>query len=136
MATRTRSFRLRKEILDALEERARDSGQSASALAARYIEEGARMDEHPLIRFTDRPSGRRAMLAGTRLNVADIVVAAKAAGSAERAAESLDLPLVKVRAALRYYADFNDEVDTEIDRDRRLAEREEGRWRAEQSALA
>ena len=46
------------------------------------------------------------------------------------------MPIWKVRAALSYYADFRDEIDAEIERDSRLAEREEARWRAERSALA
>ena len=94
-----------------------------------------RTDEHPLIAFVDRPAGRRATLGGTRLNVADVAAIAKSAGSAEEAAKSLDMPIWKVRAALRYYADFRDEIDAEMERDSRLAEREEARWRAERSAL-
>lgn len=94
------------------------------------------MDEHPSVVFVSRPGGRRAMLAGTRLNVADVVATAKAAGSPEAAAESLDLSHGKVRAALGYYAAFRDEIDAEIERDLQVSEREEARWRREQSALA
>jgi uncharacterized protein (DUF433 family) len=136
MATRTRSFRLSEETLQRLEQRASEVGATASALAARFIEEGLRMDAHPLVVFRERPAGRRAMLAGSRLNISDVVVTAKDAGSVELTAESLNLPLWKVRAALSYYADFEDEVDAEIERDREFAEREEARWRREQSALA
>jgi hypothetical protein len=32
-------------------------------LARRYIQEGLRMDEHPLIQFVEGPAGRRARLA-------------------------------------------------------------------------
>jgi len=135
MATRTRSFRLSDSLLSRLSDRAVSTGESASALAARYLDEALRVDEHPAVVFVTRPGGRRAMLAGTRLNVADVVAAAKAGGSAEAAAESLDLPVAKVRASLRYYADFKDEVDAEIERDLGAAEREEARWRQEQNAL-
>lgn len=136
MATHTRSFRLDEQLLELLEERADRVDESANALAARYIEEGLRRDEHPLIAFVDRPAGRRATLSGTRLNVADVAAVAKSAGSVEGAAGSLDLPIWKVRAAVGYYADFRDEIDAELERDSRVAEREEARWRAEQSALA
>ena len=136
MATQTRSFRLRDDLLRRLGEKGAELGMSGSALAARYIEEGLRLEDHPSIAFFTRASGRRAMVAGTRLNVSDVVAAAKAAGSAEGAAEALDLALPKVRAALSYYADFRDEIDAEIERDLRTAGREEARWRAEQSALA
>ena len=136
MATRTRSFRLSDATLKRLAERAAETGQTASALAVRFIEEGLRTAAHPFVVFMDRPSGRRAMLAGTRLTVADVVVTAKAAGSAEEAATSLNLPLWRVRAALSYYADFREEIDAEIERDRQISEREAARWRREQSALA
>ena len=136
MATHTRSFRLDEKLLARVGARASEVGDSTNALATRYLDEGLRRDSHPLLVFADRPGARRAMLAGTRLNVADVIATARAAGSAEAAAETLDLPLGKVRAALAYYAEFRDEVDTEIERDRRFAEREEARWRAERSALA
>lgn len=123
-------------MLARLKVRAAALSTSASALAARYIDEGLRADEHPLIVFRNRAGARRAMLAGTRLNVADVVETAKAAGSADATAESLDLPLARVRAALGYYSEFRDEIDAEIELDRRVAEREEARWRREQTALA
>jgi hypothetical protein len=82
MATRTRSFRLGEDLLERLAEHAANTGETASALAARYLGEGLRMDAHPFVAFVSRPSGRRAMLAGTRLNVADVVVSVQASGSA------------------------------------------------------
>jgi len=127
---------LSADTLSRLSERAAETGESPSALAARYLDEGLRTDGHPFVVFATRPGGRRAMLAGTRLNVSEIVATAKAAGSAEAAAESLDLPVSKIRAALRYYAEFREEVDAEIERDFRVAEREQARWRQEQTALA
>jgi hypothetical protein len=42
-------------------------------LAERYIEEGLRHDEHPLIYFRDREIGRRPALLGTRLDVAEVI---------------------------------------------------------------
>jgi uncharacterized protein (DUF433 family) len=137
MATRNRSFRLDERTLASLDERARETGRSSTALAARYIEEGLRMDEHPLIVFVTRPSGRRPMLAGTRLDVADVVETVKDSGnSPEAAAEYLDLPVWKVRAAIGYYGAFRDEVEAWLEQRRRVSEREEEAWRREQAALA
>jgi hypothetical protein len=39
-----------------------------TTLAERYIEEGLRMDEHPLVYFREGASGRRPALLGTRLD--------------------------------------------------------------------
>lgn len=137
MATRNRSFRFAVETLTKLDDRARETGQSSTALAARYIEEGLRMDEHPHVAFVTRPAGRRPMLAGTRLDVADVIETVRAsANSAEDAAEYLDLPLWKVRAAIGYYGAFRDEVDAWLEQRRRVAEREEEAWRRERAALA
>ena len=42
-------------------------------LAQRYVEEGLRMDEHPLIRFGDGPAGRRARLVGTGKDLWEVI---------------------------------------------------------------
>ena len=46
-------------------------------LAQRYVEEGLRMDEHPLVRFVDGPAGRRARLVGTGSDVWEVIAAVK-----------------------------------------------------------
>lgn len=131
---RTRSFRWDEQIVRQLADRAVETGQSANALAARYVEEGLRMDDHPQIVFVTRSGGRRPMLVGTRLDVADVVETVLASdNSVEAAAEYLDLPERKVRAAMRYYAVFKDEIDTWRKHSLRLADREEEIWRSEQT---
>jgi hypothetical protein len=56
--------------------------------------------------------------------------------SVDAAAEYLSLPVTKVRAAVRYYAAYRDEVDDVAERERAAAERAEAAWRAEQELLA
>jgi uncharacterized protein (DUF433 family) len=74
------------------------------------------------------------MLAGTRLDVADIVETVLASDkSIEAAANYLELPESKVRAAMRYYAPFTDEIDAWHEQSLRLAEREQEIWRREQT---
>ena len=58
------------------------------------------------------------------------------ANSVDATAEYLDVPEQYVRAAVRYYADFRDEVDEWRERMRAIAEREEEAWRREQAVLA
>jgi hypothetical protein len=41
-----------------------------------------------------------------------------------------------VRAALRYYADYQDEIDAWADQARAIAVREEENWRRQQELLA
>lgn len=132
-----RSFRLASSLVEQLARQAELSGASASALAERYIEEGLRMDEHPLIVFRDGAAGRRAAIAGTRLDVWQLIDTLRACDNDQaEAAAYLEIPETWVRAAARYYGAYQDEVDTFAERAHTLADREEELWRGEQAVLA
>jgi uncharacterized protein (DUF433 family) len=131
------TFRVPPRTLKHLKRRAREAGQKQTALAERYIEEGLRMDEHPVIYFRDGASGRRPALMGTRLDVADVIDTIRQNDrSVERTAAYLELPADRIEACLRYYADYGDEIDEWIDRAHAIAEREETRWQRRGEALA
>ena len=135
--SRPRSFRLPDTLLASLQGRARERGESANALAERYLEEGLRRDDHPLIVFREGAAGRRAALVGTRLDVAQVIDTLRESdNSVEAAAEYLRISQPHVRAAVRYYADFREEIDEWRERARAIAEREEEAWRREQAILA
>jgi uncharacterized protein (DUF433 family) len=124
-------------VLESLQERARERGESANALAERYLDEGLRRDDHPLIWFRDGAGGRRAAVVGTRLDVSQVMDTLREAdNSIEAAAGHLGISAQHVRAAVRYYADFRAEVDEWSKRARAVAEREEDAWRREQAVLA
>jgi uncharacterized protein (DUF433 family) len=134
---RPRSFRFPDTLLASLQERARERGESANALAERYLDEGLRREDHPLIVFREGEAGRRAALAGTRLDVSQVIDTLRESDNSVGAtAEYLAIPEQHVRAAVRYYADFRDEVDEWRERMRVIAEREEEAWRREQAVLA
>lgn len=59
---------------------------SQTTLVERYLEEGIRMDEHPMIVLRTSPLGRRAMLAGTRLDVSQVADTVRAEGGSVEAA--------------------------------------------------
>ncbi len=61
---------------------ARHPGLSRASVAARYVDEGLRMDEHPGIVFRDGPAGRRASVIGGP-DVWEVVTALRSARSAE-----------------------------------------------------
>ena len=135
--SRPRSFRLPDALLAALRARARERGESANAVAERYLEEGLRRDDHPLIMFREGAAGRRAALVGTRLDVSQLIDTLRESdNSLSATAEYLDISEAHVRAAVRYYAEFRDEVDESRERMRELAAREEAAWRREQAILA
>ena len=130
------AFRVRPKTLQRLQRLARESGQTQTALAERYIDEGMRTDEHPLIYFRAGAAGRRPAIIGTRLDVWQVVETLRAhAGSVEATAAYLEVSEPKVRACVRYYAEFADEIDQWIERARDIASREEERWRREQRLL-
>jgi hypothetical protein len=88
-------------------------------LAQRYIDEGMRIDGHPGIIFRDGPAGRRAVVIGGP-DVWEIVAAAR--GCPERGAELIEtlmdrigIPQEKIRIAIRYYAEYPDEIDNFIE---------------------
>jgi uncharacterized protein (DUF433 family) len=131
---RQRSLRLPADTLERLDRLADERGQSANTVAARLIEEGLRTERHPLIYFRDAAAGRRPALLGTRLDVWQVIDTVREHdGSVAQAADYLSQPEIKIRAAVRYYADHRDEIDAWAQREREFALREEAAFRAEAS---
>jgi uncharacterized protein (DUF433 family) len=105
-------------------------------LAQRYVEEGLRMDEHPLVRFVDGPAGRRARLVGTGSDVWEVIAAVKDnEGDIAETADHLHLRLGLVQAAVAYYGAFVGEIDEWIKRNEREATQAHTAWLAGQAAL-
>lgn len=130
------SFRFDPITVERLKDRATETGAGQTALAQRYIEEGIRRDEHPLVYFREGAAGRRPALLGSRLDVADVVTTIRQnGGSVAGAAEYLEVPIEQIEAAARYYAEYKDEVDELIERAEFAAERERERARRQQEAL-
>ncbi|CCG03093.1 hypothetical protein [Blastococcus saxobsidens] len=99
---------------------ARHPGLTRSAVAARYVDEGLRMDEHPGILFREGPTGRRATVVGGP-DVWEVIRAVKAARSAEPELSDEELmamledntgvPRRMIRMALDYWGAYPEEVD-------------------------
>jgi uncharacterized protein (DUF433 family) len=131
------AFRFDRTTVRRLKQRAQETHAAQTALAERYIEEGLRHDEHPLIYFRDGEAGRRPALLGTRLDVAEVLTTIRQnENSVEQAADYLEIPVEHVDACLRYYADYRDEIDAWIERSREAAQRERERWERRRQALA
>ncbi|MGA3151921.1 MAG: hypothetical protein ACLP3Q_20860 [Streptosporangiaceae bacterium] len=110
------SVRLSEATIQRLGARARRVHLPPRTLAQRYVEEGLRMDEHPLIRFAEGPAGRRARLLGTGKDVWEVVATVRDNdGDLGEAARYLELPLGLVQAAVSYYGAYPDETDQWID---------------------
>lgn len=110
------SVRLTDSTLARLGKRARRSHLPPRTLAQRYVEEGLRMDEHPLVRFADGPAGRRARLVGTGKDIWEIIAVVRDNdGDAAEAALYLELPLGLIQAAIAYYGAYTTEIDEFIE---------------------
>lgn len=119
-----RSFRLRSDTSARLERRAAETGETYTALAERFIDEGLRRIDHPGIDFADEPAGRRARVVGTGLSVWEVIMVLQAnAGSIPQTTAYLDVPEGLVEAAVAYYADHPAEIDGWLARNRQVGER-------------
>lgn len=134
------SIRMNPKTFERLDLDARRRGEPKSRTAERLIDEGLRMEAHPGIVFKDGPAGRRAALV-LGPDVWQVVKVVKEFGpNGERAiagaAEWGNLSEARVRVAVRYYADFREEIDERIASNEAAAAREYAAWLREQEALA
>jgi uncharacterized protein (DUF433 family) len=105
-------------------------------LAQRYVEEGLRMDEHPLIRFAEGPAGRRARLMGTGKDVWEVIATVRDnGGDIAEAARYLEIPLGLVQAAVTYYGAYTDEIDQWIEVNAQEAAEAHAAWAAGKHAV-
>ncbi len=110
------TLRLAAGTRERLAHRARRVGLPERALAQRYVEEGLRRDAHQLIQFIDGPSGRRASMVGSGLDVWEVIATVRDNdGSVEEASDYLQTPTGFIQAAVAYYGEYRDEIDAEIE---------------------
>jgi uncharacterized protein (DUF433 family) len=131
------TLRLRPGVSERLAAQAQRAGLAPRTLAQRYVDESLRREDHPLIRFADGPSGRRAALVGRGLDVWQVIeVVSDNDNDPEEAAAYLEIPVGLVQAAVAYYGDYHDEIDAEIALNRAESERGYAAWEAGKQALA
>jgi uncharacterized protein (DUF433 family) len=130
------SLRLKDATVERLAARARRAHMPPRTLAQRYVEEGLRMDEHPLVRFAEDPAGRRARLVGTGKDVWEVIATVRDNnGDVAESARYLEVPLGLVQAAASYYGAYPDEIDEWIEINEREASDVHAAWLAGQAAL-
>ncbi len=130
------TMRVPADTEERLKRRAAGINTPPRTLAQRYLEEGLRMDEHPMIFFADGPAGRRARLLGTGADIWEVIATVKDNGvDEEAAARYLDMPVSLVRGAVTYYAAFPEEIDSRIKRNRIESEQAEAAWLAGRELL-
>ena len=79
----------------------------------------ARVALHPLVRIAPGPTGPRAALVGSGLDVWEVIgVICDNEGDAAEAAHHLELPLELLQAAVTYYEAFPEEIGERIEGNR------------------
>jgi uncharacterized protein (DUF433 family) len=130
------SVRLSDATIARLGRRAQRVHLAPRTLAQRYVEEGLRMDEHPLVRFAEGPAGRRARLAGTGKDVWEVIAAVRDNDAdAAETARYLEIPLGLVQAAITYYGAYTDEIDQWVEANEQEAAEAHAAWMAGKAAV-
>ena len=116
---KTTSIRLPDVTRLALEELAERSGRDFSSIVNEMLEESLRTRRIPGIVFADGPSGRRARLAGTGLDVFELIGSYRAQ-QGDRSALRESYPWLsenQLRSALAYAQAYPDEIQRRLDRE-------------------
>lgn len=139
MSRRHISLRLNPQTLKRLDSQSRRSGQTRSEIARTLLEEGLRMEDHPGIVFRPGPAGRRPGLKDG-LDIWEVIrvfkeIKAHGEEAIRQTAELNSLRVDQVRTAVRYYAEFTEEIDAWIAHADEVAEQAEASWLREQAIL-
>ncbi|MBA2370428.1 MAG: hypothetical protein H0V71_02155 [Chloroflexi bacterium] len=123
------SLRLPDDRRRALEEEAGRYRVAPRTLAQELIDEGLRMRRFPSLTFAVRGPRRAAVFArAPRLRVSQAMETVRDSSSSQEAAEDLALSVNELEQALDYYNAYKDEIDREIEEDRRYSKAAEREW--------
>ena len=116
MSSIQKSLRLPEETVKELETLASSAGTDFSGLARDLLEEAVRLRRCPGITFANGPTGRRARIAGTGIDVWELIATFKGLKEDyEKLKEAYHwLTEQQIRAALSYYALYPKETDKRI----------------------
>ena len=124
MGTVQKSLRLPEEAVKEIEALASRNGKDFSGLARDLLIEAVKMRRCPGISFADGPSGRRARIAGTGIDVWELIASFKAVGNSyDKLKQTYHwLSDQQIRSALSFYALYPHEIDERIDRNEDLTQ--------------
>jgi uncharacterized protein (DUF433 family) len=119
MATKAKGIRLSSQLDEEITHESRARGKSWSAMTAELLEEAIRMRRAPGIFFVDGPTGRRAVVAGTGLDVWEVIATWKETGKSYEALRGSYpwLSEAQLRAALAYYEIYPVEIHARLERE-------------------
>ncbi len=118
MTTVQKSIRLPEEAVKEIEALAAGTGRDFSGIARDLLIEAVKMRRCPGVTFADGPTGRRARIAGTGIDIWEFIATFKNLGEKyDKLKETYHwLSDPQVRSALAYYALYPNEIDEKITR--------------------
>lgn len=121
VAARPISLRIPDEVRETIEESCRRTGRDFSSVTNEMLSEAVKMRRIPGIAFGDGPTGRRAMVAGTGIDVWEVARDYRDMGESwEDLREAYEgLSDLQLRAALAYAEAYPEEIEERIKADER-----------------
>jgi uncharacterized protein (DUF433 family) len=119
-----KSLRLPEETVKEIDKIAKERGEDFSATAKNLLEEAIKMRRSPGIIFTPGLSGRRARVAGTGIEVWEIIAQYKSLNRSQKQLKQAFHWLApgQIKAALGYYVAYPYEIDDLIARNEQWTE--------------
>ena len=119
-----KSLRLSEETVKEIDKLAKERGEDFSATAKNLLEEAIKMRRCPGVMFTLGVSGRRARVAGTGIEVWEIIAQYKSLDNDQKRLQQAFHWLTpgQIKAALGYYAAYPGEIDELIARNEQWTE--------------
>lgn len=124
MPTVQKSIRIQEKTLKEIEQIARDTGKEFSVVANELLDEAVRMQRCPGIVFTEGTTGRRARIAGTGIEVWEVIATYKGVDEDLSRLQKAYHWLIEqqLRSAIGYYRTYPDEIDLLIKQNEGLTE--------------
>ena len=113
MGSVQKSMRIPEKMIKEIQAIAQESGKDFSAMTKELLEEAVKMHRCPGIVFSEGVSGKRARIAGTGLEVWEIIANYKSVGENFERLQIIYhwLKELQLRAALGYYRAYSDEIE-------------------------
>ena len=117
MAGVQKSLRLPTEIMKEIEQMTKETGQDFSNVTKDLLQEAIKMRRCPGILFAEGTTGRRARVAGTGIEVWEVIVAYQSMKEDLKRLQKAYhwLSAEQLKAALGYYAAYPQEIDRLIE---------------------
>ena len=116
MATVQKSIRLPEEAVKEIEALASVTGRDFSGVARDLLIDAVKMRRCPGVTFADGPTGKRAKIAGTGIDIWEFIATFKGLGENYNKLKKAYhwLSDQQIRSALSYYALYPSEIDEKI----------------------